>query len=114
MTHKYILDGHTPIPEPDLIKWATWFETSGKLRLVAETTIAGAHVLTYFLGVDFSFERAAHAPILFETEVFGGPCHRDGERCSTWEEAEAMHARWVAKVQLPDPAGLGEQEESDE
>lgn len=32
-------------------------------------------------------------PIVFETMIFGGANDEYQERCSTWEEAEAMHKR---------------------
>jgi len=46
---------------------------------------------------------AAGPPLLFETMIFNGP--DDGEyqeRCSTWEEAEAMHERAVHVAQQSD------------
>lgn len=103
MTDKYILDGHTPVLEPDLFTWAAWFERAGDLRLVAESDIAGTTVVTYFLGLDFSFSRQPHVPLLFETVVCGGPWAGEGERCSTWQEAEAQHQSMVQRVQTPKP-----------
>lgn len=53
-------------------------------------------VSTIFLAIDH--RRSDGPPILFETMIFGGPFDQYQERCSTWEEAEAMHARAIAKV----------------
>ena len=36
--------------------------------------------------------------MLFETMVFGGPMDQEQDRCTTWDEAEAMHAAMVARV----------------
>ena len=75
-TGKYILDGHTPVEETDLLKWAKWFENAD--RRVALTEYPEGRISTVFLGLDHNFG-----------------C--DG-RCSTWEEAEAMHAEAVEHV----------------
>jgi hypothetical protein len=37
-------------------------------------------------------------PILFETMIFGGRLDNFMNRCSTWEEAEAMHNEAVNLV----------------
>lgn len=76
----YILDGHTPVVEPDVMKWARWFEDAsqdhGKGRRVAETTIYTGKskrdliwVSTVFLGTDMSHGMGG-PPLLFETMVF--------------------------------------------
>lgn len=88
-TDKYILDGKTVVPCNDLMEWARWFETAE--RHVAIKVIGDVRVSTVFLGLDHSFGGAT--PILFETIIFGGPHDQYQERCSTWDEADAMHAR---------------------
>jgi hypothetical protein len=94
MSDKYILDGRDPIPCGDVVTRARWFETSG--RHVAKDDLGEMHVSTVFLGLDRSFGDGP--PLLFETMIFGGPFDWDKyqERCSTWEEAEAQHAKAVA------------------
>lgn len=94
MSDKYILDGHSVVPA-DLMTWARWFETSD--RHVANDIVGGHRVSTVFLGINHRFIGDG-PPLVFETMIFGGP--RDGwqERCSTWDEAEAMHARAMALV----------------
>jgi hypothetical protein len=90
----YVLDGKTPVPEPNLIKWGSWFESAN--RVVQQDTIEGVKISTVFLGVDHSWVEGQ--PILFETMIFGG--ERDGEthRYHTWDEAEAGHQRILNEV----------------
>jgi hypothetical protein len=91
--NSYILDGHKPIPCL-LEQWCEWFMTAD--RRVSETTIQGARISTVFLSMDH--QMGSGPPLLFETMVFGGEHDQFQERCSTWDEAEAMHARAVAMV----------------
>lgn len=90
---RYILIGQTPVPEPNLLKWANWFETSD--RIVAQTNVGASVVSTVFLGLDHRYVGKG-PPLLFETMVFtdgdGGNLER---RCSTWLEAEVQHAQAV-------------------
>lgn len=96
MSHKYVLNEHgKPIPEPDLLKWAAWFETAE--RHVADENVGDSRISTVFLGIDHAFNGGA--PVLWETMVFGGPMSEETERCSgSKEQAEAMHARMVERV----------------
>lgn len=94
MPDTYILDGKTPVPEPDVIKWGKWMEL-GHNRVRADV-IGEARVSTVFLGLDRRFGEGP--PLLFETMVFGGPLDGQQERCSTWEEAEAQHERVCERV----------------
>lgn len=105
MTDKYILKGHEPVKEPDLMKWAQWFETASRtvrkdtaIVDVAGRPVGTIDVSTVFLGLDHSFGRGP--PMLFETMVFGGPLDHECERCSTWEEAEQQHERMCERVKL--------------
>lgn len=96
MSERYVLDGHEPIPEPDLMKWAKWFEKTD--RRVASTKIADdVTVSTVFLWLNHNFGRGA--PLLFETMIFGGPHADYQERYTTWDEAEAGHAKAVEAAQ---------------
>ena len=90
MSDKYILLGKTPIVEPDLIKWSTWFENAN--RCVAETKLNGKRISTVFLGLDHNFFSNGK-PHLFETMIF--PECNYCERCSTWKEAEIQHEKAV-------------------
>lgn len=63
---------------------------------VGDTTMKGVRISTVFLALDHSF--GGGRPMLFETMVFGGQLNDEQERCSTYDEAKAMHSRWVAAV----------------
>ena len=91
---KYILKGKKFVPEYDLIKWATWFETAD--RHVADDIFGKVRVSTIFLGLDHNFESGK--PILFETMIFGGKHDQNQERYHTWEEAEKGHKKAVKLV----------------
>ena len=101
----YILDGHTPVKEPDLMKWVKWFETANRIvkKDTADVTFNGEKVgkidiSTVFLSTDHSF--GGGEPVLFETMVFGGKLDQEMDRCSTWEAAEKMHELMCEKVKL--------------
>ncbi len=92
----WILDERgTPVLEPDITKWAQWFEKAE--RHVADEKIGESRISTVFLGLDHSF--GSGPPVLWETMVFGGKLDQDQARCSgSREQAEAMHAKMVARV----------------
>lgn len=95
--HKYILVNGQPIPEPDSIKWAMWFENSLKERIVEKTQIGGVEVSTVFLGLNHSFSETG-LPILWETMVFGGPLDGEQERYTSIEAAKMGHAEMVERI----------------
>ena len=87
MSKHYILEGHKAVPT-DLMTWAKAFESQD--RKVAKTAIGDYSVSTVFLGLNHQYGEGP--PLLFETMVFGdGPLSEEQTRCTTWEEAEAMH-----------------------
>ncbi len=91
----YVLAGRTPVPEPDLLKWARWFETAE--RRVALTIQGDVSISTVFLGLDHAY--TGKTPILFETMVFDDHSPRDEcGRYATWTEAELGHEAMVRKV----------------
>ena len=119
---RYILSGQTAVPCEDLATWAPWLE-SHDLRV--RLTRVGPHfVSTIFLGLDYG---VGHTLLLFETMAWINMPHEvpavpalglaarvmprtfcDYQtRCSTWDEAIAMHAVAVAHFQ----AGADEIEE---
>lgn len=107
--HKYILEGKTPVPCNDLMKWALWFEHAN--RVVRGTIINGYQISTVFLGLDYSF--GFSEPKLFETLIFAPyecDLHLYRERCATWQQAERMHERVCNKIRrhlnLLDPPEL--------
>jgi hypothetical protein len=98
-TGHFVLLGKLAVPEPDLMKWAHWFEYAD--RHVASTRIGPIWISTVFLGLDhsFNFENDPRIlPVLFETMIFRGGSGDDSFRCGTWEEAEEQHREAVAMV----------------
>jgi hypothetical protein len=72
------------------------------LRRVAETVLGPSTISTVFLCLDHAipFESGPDdAPLLFETQVFGGVLDAQIERYASWDEALAGHAAMVALVQ---------------
>lgn len=100
MNTQYILEGHDPVPEPDLLKWARWFETAE--RTVRHTHTERFLVSTVFLGFDYGFGKGP--PICFETMVFGRndievPDEIEEQwRYATWDDAEAGHTTTLRRV----------------
>lgn len=94
---KYTLNTQgEPVPEPNLLTWADWFESAE--RQVAVSLIGVSRVSTVFLGLDHNFDPAG-PPILWETVIFGGSLDNEQDRCSgSREQALAMHARMVERV----------------
>jgi len=98
----YVLgaDGN-PVPEPDLLKWAAWFEAAD--RRLAEDFIEGpastARVSTVFLGAD---------PALYETMIFweGQALHEGQARYTSRADALVGHARATERVRAAQAAGL--------
>ena len=89
MSDYWILDGHTPVAV-DLMTWGKWLEVHRKKR-VAATEKDGVRVSTVFLGMNHEWNKGM-PPLLFETMIFGGEHDEYQERCSTWKQAEEMHA----------------------
>lgn len=86
----YILIDKTPVHEPNLLKWARWFETSD--RYVDATLFEGGWRLsTVFLGLDHNYASNG-PPLLFETMTFS-PWGKEVacKRCTTWDEAVILH-----------------------
>ena len=100
MTDMYFLEGKVPVLCDDTERWGRMFKDSG--RQVAGEKVKDAEISTVFLGIDHRFSGTG-APLLFETMIFGGEHDQYQERCSTWEEAEAMHKRAVALVNRTKP-----------
>lgn len=92
----YILDSNrNPIGEPNLSKWAKWFETGD--RIVRQEMVGESKVSTVFLGMDHAF--GGGPPVLWETMVFGGELNGEQIRCTgNLEQAEAMHRTMVERV----------------
>lgn len=98
----YRLVGKTPVPcSDDFAFGSSYGERADAFRKtgddpwrVAHTEVPGRRsVSTVFLGFDHRYVGDG-PPLLFETMIFPG-AEMVG-RCSTWEEAEAMHEEAVA------------------
>lgn len=102
MNDKYTLDENwNPVQEPDLMKWATWYETAD--RKVAMDQIGEAKISTVFIGLDHNFYDGGE-PTLWETMVFGGDMDCEHTRCSGLKsDAEAMHAAMLERVKANAP-----------
>ena len=98
---KYVLVGQTPVIEPDVEKWARWYERSmvDGSSIVARTEVGASLISTVFLGLNHRFTGDG-LPLLFETMIFTDGAPEDFQRrCSTWQEAEAQHKRAVQERQ---------------
>ena len=93
MSNWYILEGKTPVFEPNTLTAGRFFESIDNM-IVARTTVDDVLVSTIFLGIDHNFGDGP--PLLFETMIFGGTEDSYQERCSTWEEAEEQHKKACA------------------
>ena len=90
----FILEGHTPIREPDIFKWAEWFNHCD--RLIALDILPDVRISTIFLGVDFDLDD--NGPILFETMISGGSRDHEKTRYRTWRQALDGHRRIVYEI----------------
>ena len=101
---QYILDEDgNPVPEPDTIKWAMWFERShlskGKdNRMIAKDSIGNAVVSTIFLGLDSRFPTDEGPPVLWETMIFRGEHDQWMNRYTSRADAVAGHKVAVEMV----------------
>lgn len=98
MTTKYILnDDGEAVEEPDLMKWARWFEHADSVRQTHLDTVGDVRISTIFMALDFNFTPGG-LPLLFETMVIGGEHDRHMERCSTRDQAKDQHDEVVRLV----------------
>lgn len=97
---KYILSNRKPVLEPNIFKWARWFESHAKTRVVCQTRVWGFFVSTVFLGLDYSFSKRK-VPVLFETMIFDDRIKVFEEnivRYAFWEQAEEGHKLALKKI----------------
>ena len=99
-------DDREVVKVADVLTWGRFYE-NGAMCNVGDEYIAGARISTKFIGIDHQFGDGP--PLLFETMIFGGAEDQWQERCSTWEQAEAMHAQAVKLAGLePSEPQLGQ------
>jgi hypothetical protein len=94
---KYVLQGRTPVVEPDLDTWAQWLETADRKVADDFDERTGIRISTVFLGLDHNHSQQG-PPLLFETMVFGGLLDGETERYATWEDAERGHQALCLRV----------------
>ena len=99
----YILDGKTPVLEPDIVKWAQWYESADTVvrSSTFEVKVDGAlvqtvEVLTVFWGV-LLFERDSFQR-LFETRFLKDGSCSTVDWASSWEHAEAIHENALSSL----------------
>ena len=91
----YTLIGRLPVPCEDALAWGKFYENRDARR-VAETFVGPMRISTVFLAINHNFGLdKEEEPVLFETMIFGINDDTYQERCTTWDEAEAMHQRAV-------------------
>lgn len=85
----YILDdGGNPVVEPNLLKWAKWFEEND--RSLAVHHVGEVMISTVFLGIDHNFYGKG-PPLLYETMIFNGKHDQAQWRYATKEDALDGH-----------------------
>lgn len=90
----YVLDENgNPVPEPDPLAWAAWFQTA--LRVLALDHVGATRVSTIFLGIDHGFGGKS---LLWETAIDEGNGFEVVARYSTREEAMRGHAEHCERL----------------
>ena len=101
MIEAYILVDRKPVPAT-ATEWLEWCHNDRAESIVQQTQVnTNVFVSTVFLGFDHNLKGNGD-PLLFETQVFGGDHDGDTRRCSTWEQAEQIHAEVLKEVQNHD------------
>lgn len=103
-SHRYVLNERgEPVPEPDLTRWASWYESTftgdkeRNPRRVALSRVGDWEVSTVFLALDHGY--GTSRPILWETMVFGPEPWGDWcDRFETRAAAEYAHAEIVQRL----------------
>lgn len=96
MSERYILKDKQVVPEPDLIKWALWFETAN--NQVKRSELGDKVVSTIFLGLNFA--PPGMTPQIFETAILDlkRGVAQAVARYASYEEAEAGHDDQVKRL----------------
>lgn len=104
---RYITDDEgQPVPCPDLMRWARWFERPGN-KIVIRSYAPDVMVSTVFLALDHGFGDGP--PVLWETMVFcDGTCRdRDSARYTSRYSALRGHVRMCKSWGVPVRSGSG-------
>lgn len=92
------LEGKKVVECKDVLEWGKFFENENRFINSTEILEGAIRVSTVFLGIDHSFSPLPHAPLIFETMVFGGSMDQKMDRYSTYKKAEAGHQKMVDAV----------------
>ncbi len=99
---RYVLDGHRPVPCPDLMTWGRWYEASFEdgSHWLARDQINEVVVSTIFVALDMK-RPASPDPVLFETLVLAPDSVGPDEfrfRYRTWDAAVTGHKLILGEV----------------
>ncbi len=93
----YILDHERqPVRVTEMLDWARWLEHADR-HVGLDHLDDGVVVSTVFIGLDHRFDDDG-PPLIFETMIFNGALDGEGQRYSTWDDAEIGHAMWLKKA----------------
>lgn len=106
VTLSYILEGATPVAEPDPQAWRTWMRAAQQdgRRIVAKTQInSRLSISTVFTGMDRgpAGSPGFDEPVLFETAIYEDGEVIDTRDYTSWDEAVTGHAERVAALGGP-------------
>jgi hypothetical protein len=90
----YVLDDARVPRKVSMAEYMRWMLTSPRLS-VAYDMIDDVLISTVFIGID-STALFGGPPCVFETMILGGEHDHFQNRCSTWEQAEMLHALTVS------------------
>ena len=97
----YILENGRAVFEPDIVKWAEWYENCGEARWIEYDDLGnGCEVSTVFLGIDYGVLSDSNGPVLYETMVFGGSLDGYCIRSSSLIGSRGNHYDTVARAQI--------------
>lgn len=88
----YVLDDQNNAVPVSFEEWLHHPRHHVRVAATGEEGDGKVFVSTMFLGLNHRYHGDG-PPLVFETMIFGGEHDQWQERCSTWAEAEAMHAR---------------------
>lgn len=105
MLDHYLLEGKNVVGPVDFDTYLAALKDKdegkhGWRRVAWSGSDEGLHVSTVFLGLDHRYSHEG-PPMIFETMIFGGEHDQWQERCSTWEQAEAMHKQACDLAGIP-------------
>jgi hypothetical protein len=96
---QYVLDERgDAVRASGLLSWARWMEDHKADCHLGSDQIGNAFVSTIFLGLDMRWmlrQNNQHAPLLWETMVFGGPYDLHQQRYVSRRDALEGHRRIV-------------------